>query len=67
MLYQNATMAPILKQAEERHSRILDANYSAEDIDRYVAEIAHLRRDQKLSLAKTLRSYRDHCNENAAH
>jgi hypothetical protein len=57
MLYHTATMAPILKRAEERQSRILDADYSAVDIDKYVAEIAHLSRDQKRNLAKTLHSY----------
>ncbi len=66
-LYQNATMAPIRKPAEERQSRILDAIYSAVNIDIYVAEIAHLSRDQKLNLAKTLRSYRDQANEDAMH
>jgi hypothetical protein len=57
MLYHTATMAPILKRAEERQGRIVDTDYSAVDVDEYVAEIAHLSRDQKLNLAMTLRSY----------
>ena len=65
MLYPNATMAPIL--SEPRKGRAESWMYSVVDIDKYVAEIAHLRSDQTLSLSKTLQSYRDHFNKDAIH
>ena len=57
MLHHTATMAPILKNAEERQQRILDANYSAVDIDKYVAEVAHITIKQRLKLPQTLNTY----------
>jgi hypothetical protein len=49
--------APLLQEAEERQSRILDANYSKVDIKQYVSELAHLKTEEKKQLTETLRQF----------
>jgi cleavage and polyadenylation specificity factor subunit 1 len=44
----------ILQEAEKRHATILDADYSAVDIEPYVDELDHLTTDQKKRLIATL-------------
>ena len=46
-----------LKEAEERQKRILDADYSAVDIDAHVNEMEALEPEQKELLKKVLKKY----------
>ena len=55
--YVLATEAPILKQAEERQNRILDANYTAIDLDEKVNAMSELSAHQKEQLIKTLKKF----------
>lgn len=56
-LYCMAQDIDSLKQAEERHSRILDADYSAVDIDSYVRELSHLTYEEQTLLKNTLNAH----------
>ena len=47
----------VIKEAEERQSRILDADYSKVDIDEYVISLKHLNADEKDKLAKMLKRH----------
>ena len=58
-IYHMELEPPVLKEAEERQKRILDANYSALDIDSYVKELTHLSDDEKTLLRTTLHKYPD--------
>ena len=55
--YVLATQATILKIAEERQNRILDANYAAIDLDEKVNTMAELNAHQKKQLTKTLKNF----------
>ena len=55
--YVLATESPILKQAEERQNRILDANYKAIDLDKKVNAMSELSAHQKEQLIKTLKKF----------
>ncbi len=56
-LYEIHTEPPQIQEAEERRDRILDADYSAVDIDKYVCEQKHLDSDQKAKLQEVLKSH----------
>ena len=56
-IYQLAQDTPILQQAEERHKRILDADYSAVDIDNYVQELQNLTSVEKKRLKALLHKF----------
>ena len=51
-MYNLSTEEPILKEAEERQARILDADYSAVDIEGYVdkMEAAHPRTERLIEV-----------------
>ena len=53
-IYELYTASPILEVAEERQARILDADYSAVDIEEHVETLKHLNREQKEQLKTTL-------------
>jgi Reverse transcriptase (RNA-dependent DNA polymerase)/Aspartyl protease len=55
--YHMAKESELLKGAEERQSRILDADYSNVDIDEYVEGVNKLNGDQKLHLKRILKSH----------
>lgn len=57
MIYNIEKDPDILKQAEERHSRILDADYSKVDVEGYVNELDQLNDKEKLLLIKTLSQF----------
>ena len=44
----------VLTSAEERHAKILDADYSARDIGEFVAELKHLNTTEKRLLKRVL-------------
>jgi len=54
----NMTQDPsVLQQAEERHNRILDADYSKVDIDDYVAELSYLSPSEQSELKAVLNNH----------
>ena len=55
--YQLSQESTILKQAEERQARILDADYSKVEIDTYVDSLDHLDSVQKKDLLATLQQF----------
>ena len=57
MLYHIVIERPNLEQAEERQSCILDADYSAVDIDDYVNHQQHLSGDEKHALKERLKKH----------
>ncbi len=56
-VYSLMQAVPVLQQAEERHARILDADYSAQDLDSFVKELDHLSDTEKSMLLKTLKRH----------
>ena len=56
-MYHMAKESELLKEAEERQSRILDADYSNVDIDEYVDSITKLDSDQRSKLKLVLKSH----------
>jgi hypothetical protein len=56
-MYHLAKEPELLKEAEERQSRILDADYSNVDINEYVDSITKLDDDQKSKLKLVLKSH----------
>ena len=57
MLYQMTQEPTVLKQAEERYVKILDADYSKVEADEYVESLTHLNTSQKAKLLAILRAY----------
>jgi transposase InsO family protein len=57
-LYNVAADTPLLREAENRQKRILDADYTAVDIDGFVATLSHLNDDEKRKLARTLNKHK---------
>ena len=55
--YHLSTESTVLQQAEERQSRILDANYEKTDLDNFVQSIDHLDSNKKQKLLATLKQY----------
>ena len=53
-LYHLYQEPPVLQQAEERHNRIVDADYSAVDIRDHVSTLTHLSTKEKELLIKVL-------------
>jgi hypothetical protein len=49
--------SPVLLEAEERQSRILDANYDKIDPDIYVQGLTHLSPSEQEQLSMTLKKY----------
>jgi hypothetical protein len=51
--------APVLhsQEAEERQSRILDADYSKFDIKQYVSKLTHLKTEEKKTLTEMLHQF----------
>lgn len=58
-LYHMAQEVSVLKEAEARHSRILDADYSAADLEEYVRELNHLTHEEQTMLKNTLQKHQD--------
>ena len=56
-LYYQSIEPSILKEAEARQKRILDADYSAIDLDSYTHELKHLTNKQQNQLLATLRRF----------
>ena len=56
MLFQAAKQSPIIQKAEQQHKKILDADYSAVDIDDYVAKLSEVTNDAKIRLKLILQS-----------
>ena len=57
MCYHQALEPEVLKDAESRQKRILDADYSHVDMQTYVEELTHLSGDEKHKLKKVLQSH----------
>ena len=57
LLYHTLVQPPIIMEAEERHRRILDADYSKVNIDEYVANIDHLSPQEKEKLKVVLENH----------
>jgi len=57
LLYEMSTVPDILFDAEERQSRILDANYEKVDVDDFVSKLNHLNSDEKRQLRHVLSSH----------
>jgi hypothetical protein len=55
MLYNAANEPDILKEAEKRQNRILDADYRKVEVDPFVQELEHLAKNDKQTLGKTLK------------
>jgi transposase InsO family protein len=49
----------VLKEAEERHGRILDADYSKQDLKEFVKELDQLTDEEKSLLLRTLTKHED--------
>ena len=56
-IYYQSIEPSILKEAEARQKRILDADYSAIDLDSYTHELKHLTTKQQNQLLDTLRRF----------
>lgn len=57
-LYHITQEIEVLKEAAKRQSKILDADYSAQDISEYVHELKHLSHDKQTLHKKTIYSTR---------
>jgi hypothetical protein len=55
--YALSVAALVLKETEERQSRILNADYSKVDIKQYISELTHLTTEEKKALTETLRQF----------
>ena len=53
----STTINPVLHEAEERQSRILDADYSGIDIATFCEELEHLNLEERQMLSDTLEAY----------
>ena len=53
-VYHSAVQTTTLKHAEDRHNRILDADYTAVDMESYVEELKHLTHKEKQMLLTVL-------------
>jgi hypothetical protein len=58
-VYMNATETSILREAEERHQEILDADYEALNIDEYVRKQTHLAQHEQNALRDLLEKFPD--------
>ena len=58
-IYNLSTEEPVLQEAEERQRRIMDADYSAVDIEEYVNSMEALTKEQKELLISVLTKYKD--------
>ena len=56
-MYQLSQESTVLQRAEERQSRILDANYSKVEMNEYVETLDHLDSNEKKELLATLNQY----------
>ena len=56
-LYHMSLEPPLLQQAEEHQTRILDADYSHVDIDDYVHTLTHLAQSVQEQVANTLKKF----------
>jgi hypothetical protein len=56
-VYNLAQDASVIQQAEARHNRILDADYSKVDIDDYIAELSYLSPGEQSSLRTLLNKH----------
>jgi transposase InsO family protein len=54
MLYHMTQEVEVLQQAENRHSRIIDSDYSATDLNEFCKELAHLSLEEQQMLKRTL-------------
>jgi hypothetical protein len=56
-IYYQSIETSVLKEAEARQKRILDADYSALDLDHYAHTETHLNTDQQAKLIRLLQKY----------
>jgi hypothetical protein len=56
-IYHTVNAPSVIMEAEERQSRILDANYEAVNVKEYVNEIKHLSDEEKSALTKVLQRH----------
>ncbi len=56
-IYKEAPVPPAIKEAEQRQARILDADYSAIDIDEYISTLKHLSEKEKGMLCSLLKEH----------
>ncbi len=56
-LYHVANDSPVIQAAENRQKRILDADYTAVDIDDYISSLPHLTAVEQQQLATLLKSH----------
>ena len=57
-LYQQTQDTAAVKEAEERHTRILDADYSKVDLSEFVQELKHLSPSEQIQLKNTLERHK---------
>ena len=58
MIYASITdEQSVLGEAEERHSRILDANYSKVDLEEFVKTLDHISDTEQRQLLSTLKQF----------
>ena len=57
LIYNMSQESTILKRAEERQSRILDADYSKVEMEEYISSLDHLDSKEKQELLQTLNQY----------
>ena len=63
ILYHMLIQPPSIMEAEERHKRILDADYSQVDLDEYLNNIKHLQEDEKIRLKTVLEKHLNYSKE----
>jgi hypothetical protein len=56
-IYHVETTNNVLSEAERRHARILDADYSKQDLEEFVKELNYLTDTDKSLLLRTLRNH----------
>jgi len=56
-IYQATQEPTVLQEAEERQSRILDADYSKVEMEEYVSSLDHLNSNEQIELLATLEKF----------
>ena len=57
LLYEMSQDSTVIKAAEERQAKILDADYSKIEMDEHVESLDYLTTEQKAELLQTLKGY----------
>ena len=58
MIYELVSQPVVIRDAEKRHESILDADYSAVDIDTIVQTYTHLNKEEQLTLGHYLHNHK---------